>query len=583
MLAKPRVALAAALVVAAQLSLASAMTPEEDTVHDLVLHGGWIYDGSGGKPFPGEVAIDGDRLAYVGPKRELAGRIDIDVHGQAIAPGFINMLAHPEESLLVDGRALSDLSQGVTLEVMGEFSMGPLSQKMRDLMVEREQDIKYEVTWTTLDEYLAVLERKGIAPNVASFVGAATVRTYVLGEADVQPSVQQLEAMRGLVHQAMEEGALGVTTALIYAPATYAKTPELIALAEESARCGGIYTAHMRSEGDRIEAALQETIDIAKASGAPAEVYHLKISGKENWGKIDPVIVAIERARAAGVRITANMYSYTAGATGLDAAMPSWVQDGGLEAWIKRLQDPSIRAKVIKEMRNPHPGTWENLYGAAGPEGTLFLSFKNPKLKPLTGKSLAEVAKSRGVSPEDAAVDLVIEDGTRVGVAYFLMSEANVRRQVSLPWVSFGSDEAGDAPEGVFLLSAAHPRAYGNFARVFAKYVREDHALTTEEAVRKMTSLPADNLSLTDRGRLRQGAFADVVVFDPNSIQDHATFENSHQLSTGVTYVIVNGKLAFKDGKATGAATGRVVRGRAWTGAAGGGCRKSAGDWVWSR
>ncbi len=569
---KSKLAMPAIILFAANLALATAAAPETGKVHDVVLHGGSIYDGSGGKPYLGDVAIDGDRIAYVGPKRDLVGRIDIDVHGQAIAPGFINMLAHPEESLLVDGRALSDLTQGVTLEVMGEFSMGPLNQKMKELMVARQDDIKFPVTWTTLGEYLEGLERKGIAPNVASFVGAPTVRTYVLGEADVQPTPQQLEQMRGLVHQAMEEGALGLTTMLIYAPATYAKTPELIALAQESARCGGIYTAHMRSEGDHIESALQETIEIAKASGAPAEIYHLKISGKDNWGKIDKVIATVEQARASGVRITANMYTYTAGATGLDAAMPPWVQDGGLEAWIKRLQDPAVRAKVIAEMRNPHPGTWENLYGAAGPDGILFLSFKNPKLKPLTGKTLAEVAKARGVSPEDAAIDLVIEDGTRVGVAYFLISEANVRRQVSLPWVSFGSDEQGDAPEGVFLLSAAHPRAYGNFARVFAKYVREDHALSTEEAVRRMTSLPADNLSLKDRGRLRPGAFADLVVFDPNTIQDHATFEKSHQLSTGVSYVIVNGKLAVKDGKATGAATGKVVRGH-WTGASGGGCR----------
>ena len=581
MLSKSKLVMLATLLFAARLSLAA--TGEAGAAHDLVLRGGSIYDGSGGKPFLGDVAIDGDRIAYVGPKRDLVGRIDIDVHGKGVAPGFINMLAHPEESLLVDGRALSDLTQGVTLEVMGEFSMGPLNPKMKELMVARQEDIKFPVTWTTLGEYLEGLERKGIAPNVASFVGAPTVRTYVLGEADVRPSAQQLEQMRGLVHQAMEEGALGVTTMLIYAPATYAKTPELIALAQESARCGGIYTAHMRSEGDRIESALQETIEIAQASGAPAEIYHLKISGKDNWGKIDKVIATIEQARAAGVRITANMYTYTAGATGLDAAMPPWVQDGGQEAWIKRLQDPAVRVKVIAEMRNPHPGTWENLYGAAGPDGILFLSFKNPKLKPLTGKTLAAVAKERGVSPEDAAIDLVIEDGTRVGVAYFLISEANVRRQVSLPWVSFGSDEQGDAPEGVFLLSAAHPRAYGNFARVFAKYVREDHALTTEEAVRRLTSLPADNLSLKDRGRLRPGAFADLVVFDPNTIQDHATFAKSHQLSTGVSYVIVNGKLALKDGKATGAATGRVVRGRAWRGADGGGCRKSSSDWVWSK
>jgi N-acyl-D-amino-acid deacylase len=583
-LSKIPLMMSATIFLVANLDLAAAETPPATgKVHDVVLHGGSIYDGSGGKPYLGDVAIDGERIAYVGPKRDWVGRIDIDVHGQAVAPGFVNMLAHPEESLLVDGRALSDLTQGVTLEVMGEFSMGPLNQKMKELMVARQDDIKFPVTWTTLGEYLEGLERKGIAPNVASFVGAPTVRTYVLGEADVQPTPQQLEQMRGLVHQAMEEGALGLTTMLIYAPATYAKTPELIALAQESARCGGIYTAHMRSEGDRIEAALQETIEIAKASGAPAEIYHLKISGKDNWGKIDKVVATIEQARASGVRITANMYTYTAGATGLDAAMPPWVQDGGLEAWIKRLQDPAIRAKVIAEMRNRHPGTWENLYGAAGPDGILFLSFKNPKLKPLTGKTLAEVAKARGVSPEDAAIDLVIEDGTRVGVAYFLISEANVRRQVSLPWVSFGSDEQGDAPEGVFLLSAAHPRAYGNFARVFAKYVREDHALSTEEAVRRMTSLPADNLSLKDRGRLRPGAFADIVVFDPNTIQDHATFEQSHQLSTGVSYVIVNGKLALKDGKATGAATGKVVRGRAWTGASGGGCRRSPSDWVWAK
>jgi len=580
---KSKFVMPAIIFFAANLALATAAAPETGKVHDVVLHGGSIYDGSGGKPYLGDVAIDGDRIAYVGPKRDLVGRTDIDVHGGAVAPGFINMLAHPEESLLVDGRALSDLTQGVTLEVMGEFSMGPLNQKMKELMVARQDDIKFPVTWTTLGEYLDGLERKGIAPNVASFVGAPTVRTYVLGEADVQPTPQQLEQMRGLVHQAMEEGALGLTTMLIYAPATYAKTPELIALAQESARCGGIYTAHMRSEGDHIESALQETIEIAKASGAPAEIYHLKISGKDNWGKIDEVIATVEQARASGVRITANMYTYTAGATGLDAAMPPWVQDGGLEAWIKRLQDPAVRAKVIAEMRNPHPGTWENLYGAAGPDGILFLSFKNPKLKPLTGKTLAEVAKARGVSPEDTAIDLVIEDGTRVGVAYFLISEANVRRQMTLPWVSFGSDEQGDAPEGVFLLSAAHPRAYGNFARVFAKYVREDHALSTEEAVRRMTSLPADNLSLKDRGRLRPGAFADLVVFDQNTIQDHATFEKSHQLSTGVSYVIVNGKLAVKDGKATGAATGKVVRGRAWTGASGGGCRRSASDWAWAR
>jgi N-acyl-D-amino-acid deacylase len=556
---------------------------ETAALHDIVLRNGTIYDGSGKSPYAGEVAIDADRITYVGPPRKLSARTEIDVKGQAIAPGFINMLAHPEESLFADGRALSDLQQGVTLEVMGEFSMGPLNQTMARLMAERQDDIKYPVTWSTLGAYLQTLERRGISPNVASFVGASTVRTFVLGEADVQPTPAQLEQMRALVHRAMEDGALGLTTMLIYAPASYAKTPELIALARESARCGGIYTVHMRSEGDRIEPALQETIDIAQASGAPAEIYHLKIAGKDNWGKLDRVIATIDKARAAGVRISADMYTYTAGATGLDAAMPLWVQDGGLEAWIARLKDPAIRARVIAEMNDPHPAAWENLLGAAGADGTLLLAFKNPKLKPLTGKSLAEVAKMRGVSPQDAAIDLVIEDGTRVGIAYFLMNEDNIRRQVALPWVSFGSDEAGDAPEGVFLLSAAHPRAYGNFARVFAQYVRKDHALSIQDAVRKLTSLPADNLSLPDRGRLKSGAFADIVVFDPSTIQDHATYEKPHQLSSGVSYVIVNGKWAIKDGNPTAAATGRVVRGRAWTGAAQGGCRSSAQDWTWSK
>jgi N-acyl-D-amino-acid deacylase len=551
--------------------------------HDLVIRNGMIYDGSGKPPYHGDIAIDGDRISYVGPPRKLAARAVIDAKGRAIAPGFVNMLAHPEESLFADGRALSDLSQGVTLEVMGEDSMGPLNESMQKLMVDRQSDIKFPVHWSTLGEYLETLEHRGISPNVASFVGAGTVRTFALAERDIQPTTAQLDQMRTLVHQAMEQGAVGVTTALIYAPNTYAKTPELIALAQESARCGGIYTAHMRSEGDRIEIAVQETIDIARASGAPAEIYHLKLAGQDNWGKLDRVVGMIDTARASGIRISANMYTYTAGATGLDVAMPPWVQDGGLEAWIARLKDPAIRAKVIAEMQVKHPGNWENLLSASGPTGALLLAFKNPALKPLTGKTLAQVAAARGVSPEDAAIDLVIEDGSRVGVAYFLMSEDNVRKQVALPWVSFGSDEAGDAPEGVFLLSAAHPRAYGNFARVFAEYVRKDHVLSVADAVRKLTSLPADNLSLKDRGHLRKDAFADVVVFDPDTIQDHATYESPHQLSTGVSYVVVNGKLAIEDGKATGAATGRVVRGRAWLGAANGGCRRSAGDWTWSK
>jgi N-acyl-D-amino-acid deacylase len=555
--------------------------PKEEPRYDVLISGGTIYDGSGGEPFVGDVAIQGDRIAYVGPQAPQAARERVDAHGKAVAPGFINMLAHPEESLLVDGRALSDLRQGVTLEVIGEDSMGPLTPEMKKKALRRQGDVHYPIDWTTLGEYLQRLEQRGIAPNVASFVGAGTVRINVLGERDVQPTAEQLTQMRTLVHQAMEQGAMGVTTALIYSPNEYARTPELMALASESARCGGIYSAHMRSEGDRLLEALQETVDIARASGAPAEIYHLKVAGRRNWDKLGALIAAVDKARAAGTRITADMYVYTAGATGLDAAMPPWVLDGGLEAWIERLRDPKMRARVIADMRNPAP-SWENLYGAAGASGTLLLAFKNPNLKPLTGKTLAEVARVRGLSPEDAAIDLVIEDGSRVGVAYFLMSEDNIRREVVLPWVSFDSDEAAPAPEGVFLKANSHPRAYGNFARVLAKYVREEKVLTLPQAIHKLAALPAATLSLADRGQLKRDYFADIVLFDPVTIQDHATYERPHQLATGVDEVWVNGVRALRQGVATGAASGRAVRGRAWTGAGGGGCRASAQEWTWS-
>jgi N-acyl-D-amino-acid deacylase len=555
--------------------------PPDATRYDVLIAGGTVYDGNGGEPFVGDVAISGDRIAYVGRHAPKPARERIDAHGKAVAPGFINMLAHPEESLLSDGRALSDLRQGVTLEVLGEDSMGPLTAEMKGRALQRQGDIRYPIEWTTLGEYLQLLQQRRIAPNVASYVGAGTVRINVLGERDVQPTAEQLAQMRTLVRQAMEQGAVGVTTALIYSPNEYARTPELIALATESARCGGIYSVHMRSEGDRLLEAVQETVDIARASGAPAEIYHLKAAGRRNWGKIDGLIAAVEKARGEGTRITADMYVYTAGATGLDAAMPPWVLDGGLEMWIERLQDPKMRARVIAEMRDPKP-SWENLFGAAGADGTLLLAFKNPQLKPLTGKTLAEVARTRGVSPEDAVIDLVIEDGSRVGVAYFLMSEDNVRREVALPWVSFDSDEAAPAPEGVFLKSNPHPRAYGNFARVLAKYVREEKALSLAQAIHKLAALPAATLSLADRGQLKKGYFADIVVFDPATIQDHATYDRPHQLASGVEDVWVNGVRALRQGVATGAASGRAIRGRAWTGAGGGGCRATAHEWSWS-
>jgi N-acyl-D-amino-acid deacylase len=550
---------------------------------DVVIRGGTVYDGSGGTPTTADIAVRGDRIAAIAPHLDGHGVTEIDARGKAVSPGFINMLAHPEVSLIADGRGLSDLAQGVTLEVIGEDSMGPLTPEMKRLKEQREGDIKFPVTWTTFGGYLDMLQKKGISPNVASFVGAGTVRTNLLGEADVQPTAQQLVAMQGLVKQAMEEGALGLTDALIYSPNTYAKTPELIALAKISARCGGIYTVHPRSEDDHLKEAVQETIDIAEASGAPAEIYHFKQAGHSNWGKLDEEIAMVDAARTRGVRITADMYTYTSGATGLDAAMPSWVQDGGLEKWIARLKDPAIRAKVMTEMRDPHPETWDNLYAGAGAQGTLLLAFKNPALKPLTGKTLADVAKMWRESPEEAAIDLVVKDGSRVGVAYFMMSEANLRREVALPWMTFGSDQAAPTPEGVFLLSHPHPRAYGNFARLLGKYVRQNHDLTLQDAIRRLTGFPAANLSLKDRGLLKVGYYADIVVFDPNTIIERASYPEPHQVAVGVDDVLVNGGFALKQGKATGAPTGRAVRGRAWTGAPGGGCRTSAADWIWSK
>jgi N-acyl-D-amino-acid deacylase len=549
-------------------------------VHDVVIRHAMIYDGLGGAPYAGELAIDGDRIAYVGRGSAGRGRLEVDAHGQAVAPGFIDMMGHSEESLLIDGRAVSGLRQGITTDIFTEGSMGPLSPEMAQHMKEREGDLKYDVTWSTLGQYLDHLERRGISPNVASFVGEGEVRTFVLGEGDVQPTPAQLARMRGLVHQAMEEGALGVTTALIYAPNNYARTPELIELASESARCGGMYTAHMRSEGDHIEAAVRETIEIARASGAPAEIHHFKLMGHDNWGKRDKVVAMIDAARAAGIRITADMYTYTAGATALDASLPPWAHSGGPEAMVARLKNPAVRAKVLAAMREPHPKDWENLYQQSGAGGVLILATRSERLKPLIGQTLAAIAQQRGVSPEDAIIDLVIEDNAGIGAAYTIISEENIAKQIVLPWVSLGSDAESSAPEGVFLKSSTHPRAYGNFARLFAKYVREEHLMTVQEAVRKVTSLPADVLSLPDRGRLKAGGFADVVIFDAATLQDHSTYAKPMQYATGVSDVFVNGKLALKDGEPTGAHSGRALRGRAWTGA-GGGCRASAKDWTW--
>src|SRR3954470_24804018 len=443
--------------------------------YSVLIRGGTIYDGSGGAPYVGDVAFKGDRIAYVGPHAPGRAARVVDASGKAVSPGFINMLSWATESLIADGRGMSDTRQGVTLEVMGEGdSMGPLNPRMKQLAVKRQGDIKYPIRWTTLGQYLEYLQRKGITPNVASFIGATTVRAHELGEKDIDSTAAQLNRMRALVRQAMKEGAVGVGSSLIYAPASFAETPELVAITSEAAKCGGMYISHMRSEGNKLIEAIDELIAISKQSGAPAEIYHFKQGGKPNWAKLDAAIARVEAARAAGQRITADMYNYPAGATGLDAAMPTWVQSAGLEAWIQRLKDPAVRARLVKEMRTPS-ADWENLMLLAGsPDKVLLIAFKNPKLKPLTGKTLAEVAKMRGKSPEETAMDLVIEDGSRVGAVYFLMSEDNIKREVGLPWMSFGSDEASEAPEGVFLKSSSHPRAYGNFSRVLAEYVRKD-------------------------------------------------------------------------------------------------------------
>ncbi|HKY33070.1 MAG TPA: D-aminoacylase [Candidatus Polarisedimenticolia bacterium] len=526
-----------------------------------------IHDGSGGAPFRGDVAVDGDRIAAVGDLGGARGRKEIDASGMAVAPGFINMLSWAPESLLHDGRSQSDIRQGVTLEVFGEGeSMGPLTEAMKKEMAARQGDVKYDVVWTTLSQYLEHLVSRGVAPNVASFIGATTARVHELGYADRPPDAAELQRMTALVRKAMEEGALGVGSSLIYAPAFYARTEELIALAEEAARHGGMYISHIRSEGNRLEEAVQELIAIARASGARAEIYHLKAAGEANWPKLERAIALIEAARAEGLAVTADMYTYTAGATGLDASMPPWAQEGGHDAWVKRLKEPQVRERVAREMLAP-TDAWENFFLAAGsPERIVLVEFKNPALKPLTGLTLAEVARRRGKSPEETAMDLVVEDDSRVGTVYFLMSEDNVRRQIALPWMSFGSDGASLAPEGIFLASNPHPRAYGNFARLLGRYVRDEKLVPLQEAIRRLTSLPARNLRLDRRGRLQQGFYADVVVFDPLEVRDHATFEEPHRYAAGVRHVLVNGVPVLDNGEHTGALPGRVVRGPGWKG-----------------
>ncbi len=530
--------------------------------YDVIIRGGTVYDGSGKTPMIADVAIKGNRIAAVGTLKEELGIQEIDANGLAVAPGFINMLSWANESLIEDGRSQSDIRQGVTLEIMGEGeSMGPLNPGMKKEMQDRQGDIKYKVEWTTLREYLDFLVRRGISTNVASFVGAATIREYAVGYDNRPPNAEELELMRKLVRQAMEEGALGVGSALIYAPGYYARTDELIEVCKVASSYGGMYISHIRNEGNGLLEAIDELLRISREARIPAEIYHLKESGKLNWGKIDAVIRKVEAARKGGLRITADMYTYTAGATGLDASMPPWVQEGGVDRWIKRLKDPAVRRQVIQEMRTP-TSKWENLFLAAGtPKNVLLVGFRQDSLKYLTGKTLEEVAALRHKSAEETAMDLVIDDESRVGTIYFLMAEENVKKQITLPWVSFGSDEASLAPEGVFLKSNAHPRAYGNVARLLGKYVRDEKTIPLEEAIRRLSSFPAENLKIRERGLLRPGYYADVVVFDSARIADHATFEKPHQYATGMIHVFVNGKQVLREGEHTGAKPGMVVPG----------------------
>lgn len=529
---------------------------------DVVIRGGTVYDGTGAPGTRADVGLRGDKVEAVGDLSKAVARTSVDAKGLAVAPGFINMLSWAVDSLIADGRSQGDIRQGVTTEIFGEgSSMGPWTDEMKRLAKASQGDIQYDIQWTTLAEYLAFLQKKGIAPNVASYIGAATLREYVLGEGDVKPTPAQLATMQGLVKQEMEAGALGIGSSLIYAPGSYASTEELIALCKATAPYQGKYISHMRSEGDRFLEAIDELIRISREAGVPAEIYHLKAAGKDNWGKLDAAIAKLEAARKEGLKVTADMYTYTAGATGFDACIPRWALDGGYEALWTRLQDPATREKIKHETRTAGLG-YENLcLSAASPERILLVEFKSDALKPYTGKTLAEVAKLRGADPEETMLQLMFEDRTRIGVVFFLMSEDNVRKQIQVPWVSFGSDAGSLAPEGVFLKSGTHPRAYGNVARLLGRYVRDEKLVPLAQAIHRLSGLPATNLGLAGRGFLKPGMFADVVVFDPATIADHATFEKPHQYSTGVRDVFVNGTQVLKDGEHTGALPGRALKG----------------------
>jgi N-acyl-D-amino-acid deacylase len=554
---KPITLIATALLIA---SVGAAAQPPR---FDVLIAGGTVYDGTGTPGIRADVGVTGDRVTAIAPSLDRASASTvIDASGLAVAPGFINMLSWATESLIHDGRSQSDIRQGVTTEIFGEgSSMGPVTAEMRARWTREQGVIKYDITWTSLAEYLQFLEKKGIAPNVASFVGAATVREHVVGLEDRRPTAPELERMQALVRQEMADGALGVGSSLIYAPGFYATTEELIALAKAAGEYQGKYISHVRSEGNRLEEAVAELIRISREAGVPAEIYHLKAAGERNWPKMDRVLEIIEAARAEGLKITADMYMYTAGATGLDAALPPSALSGGWDALFERIRNPAERAKIRAAIVTP-TDAWENLYLAAGSaERVLLVGFKNEQLRHLTGRTLASVAAERKQQPEDTILDLILEDQSRVDTVYFLMSEENIRKQLRKPWMSLGSDGGSLAPEGLFLASNPHPRAYGNVARLLGRYVRDEKVITLADAVRRLSGLPAGNLGLDRRGLLKEGYFADVAIFDPAAVADRATFEKPHQYAAGMRHVLVNGQIVLKDGEHTGALPGRALKG----------------------
>ncbi len=551
-----------ALIMIASIFPLSSFAQSKSDEFDVIIKGGTIYDGRGGKAFKADLGIKGDKVAAIGNLSKAKAKHVVEAKGLAVAPGFINMLSWSVESIIIDPRSMGELKQGITTQIFGEGdSMGPLNEQMKKQATDFQGDFKYKIDWTTLAEYLQYLEKSGVSQNVASFIGATTIRQYVIGEEDKQPTPEQMQEMRELVRQEMEAGALGIGSSLIYAPAFYAKTEELIEMCKVAAKYQGKYISHLRSEGNQFVEAVEELLRISREAKIPAEIYHLKAAGKENWSKMDKVLAMVEKARRQGLKITADMYTYPAGATGLTASLPPSALDGGFNALIKRIQDPAARKKILEEIRTP-TDKWENLYLAAGSaEKVLLVGFRSDKLKPLTGKTLAEVAKLRGTDPENTILDLIFEDQSRVETVYFLMSEENIKKQIRYPWVSFGSDAASSAPEGIFLKSNPHPRSYGNFARLLGKYVREEKVITLPEAIRRLSSLPATNLGLDRRGFLKNGYFADVVIFDPNTVADKATFDKPHQYSVGVVDVFVNGVQALKDGEHTGLFSGRALWG----------------------